>query len=174
MIQGISRSHPTDPVYDEDGNFKYVGVDNPVAVQGRDKIGWQKTIDQEVFLIGSAAEIKPIKDLSIKGVYSWRNWTQDQLGFKKTWGYGTYNSGQREGLCQKLQLRLPHKSDSVNYNKSRLATTTLAYSQVLESYDVKYRYVTANRKGGGSNYNLDESLNTLDASSRRTQMVVQR
>lgn len=39
VIQGMSRSHPTDPVYDEDGNFKYVGVDNPVAVQGRDKTG---------------------------------------------------------------------------------------------------------------------------------------
>ena len=164
VIQGISRSHPTDPVYDEDGNFKYVGVDNPVAVQGRDKTGWQKTIDQEVFLIGSA-EIKPIKDLSIKGVYSWRNWTQDQLGFKKTWGYGTYNSGQREGYVRNYNYDYLTGQILVNYNKS-FGDHNLGVLAGMESYDVKYRYVTANRKGG-SNNNLDESLNTLDASSQK-------
>ena len=164
VIQGISRSHPTDPVYDEDGNFKYVGVDNPVAVQGRDKTGWQKTIDQEVFLIGSA-EIKPIKDLSIKGVYSWRNWTQDQLGFKKTWGYGTYNSGQREGYVRNYNYDYLTGQILVNYNKS-FGDHNLGVLAGMESYDVKYRYVTANRKGGGNN-NLDESLNTLDASSQK-------
>lgn len=36
----------------------------------------------------------------------------------------------------------------------------------MESYDVKSRYVTASRKGGGNN-NLDSSLNTLDASSQK-------
>ncbi len=164
VIQGISRSHPTDPVYDEDGNFKYVGVDNPVAVQGRDKTGWQKTIDQEVFLIGSA-EIKPIKDLSIKGVYSWRNWTEDQLGFKKTWGYGTYNSGQREGYVRNYNYDYLTGQILVNYNKS-FGDHNLGVLAGMESYDVKYRYVTANRKGGGNN-NLDESLNTLDASSQK-------
>lgn len=164
VIQGISRSHPTDPVYDEDGNFKYVGVDNPVAVQGRDKTGWQKTIDQEVFLIGSA-EIKPIKDLSIKGVYSWRNWTQDQLGFKKTWGYGTYNSGQREGYVRNYNYDYLTGQILVNYNKS-FGDHNLGVLAGMESYDVKYRYVTANRKGGGNN-NLDSSLNTLDASSQK-------
>ena len=164
VIQGISRSHPTDPVYDEDGNFKYVGVDNPVAVQGRDKTGWKKTIDQEVFLIGSA-EIKPIKDLSIKGVYSWRNWTQDQLGFKKTWGYGTYNSGQREGYVRNYNYDYLTGQILVNYNKS-FGDHNLGVLAGMESYDVKYRYVTADRKGGGNN-NLDESLNTLDASSQK-------
>ncbi len=164
VIQGIARSHPTDPVYDEDGNFKYVGVDNPVAVQGRDKTGWQKTINQEVFLIGSA-EIKPIKDLSIKGVYSWRNWTQDQLGFKKTWGYGTYNSGQREGYVRNYNYDYLTGQILVNYNKS-FGDHNLGVLAGMESYDVKYRYVTANRKGGGNN-NLDESLNTLDASSQK-------
>lgn len=164
VIQGISRSHPTDPVYDEDGNFKYVGVDNPVAVQGRDKTGWQKTIDQEVFLIGSA-EIKPIKDLSIKGVYSWRNWTQDQLGFKKTWGYGTYNSGQREGYVRNYNYDYLTGQILVNYNKS-FGDHNLGVLAGMESYDVKYRYVTANRKGGGNN-SLDSSLNTLDASSQK-------
>lgn len=164
VIQGISRSHPTDPVYDEDGNFKYVGVDNPVAVQGRDKTGWQKTIDQEVFLIGSA-EIKPIKDLSIKGVYSWRNWTQDQLGFKKTWGYGTYNSGQREGYVRNYNYDYLTGQILVNYNKS-FGDHNLGVLAGMESYDVKYRYVTADRKGGGNN-NLDSSLNTLDASSQK-------
>ena len=164
VIQGMSRSHPTDPVYDEDGNFKYVGVDNPVAVQGRDKTGWKKTIDQEVFLIGSA-EIKPIKDLSIKGVYSWRNWTQDQLGFKKTWGYGTYNSGQREGYVRNYNYDYLTGQILVNYNKS-FGDHNLGVLAGMESYDVKYRYVTANRKGGGNN-NLDESLNTLDASSQK-------
>ena len=164
VIQGISRSHPTDPVYDEDGNFKYVGVDNPVAVQGRDKTGWKKTIDQEVFLIGSA-EIKPIKDLSIKGVYSWRNWTQDQLGFKKTWGYGTYNSGQREGYVYNYNYDYLTGQILVNYNKS-FGDHNLGVLAGMESYDVKSRYVTASRKGGGNN-NLDESLNTLDASSQK-------
>lgn len=164
VIQGMSRSHPTDPVYDEDGNFKYVGVDNPVAVQGRDKTGWKKTIDQEVFLIGSA-EIKPIKDLSIKGVYSWRNWTQDQLGFKKTWGYGTYNSGQREGYVRNYNYDYLTGQILVNYNKS-FGDHNLGVLAGMESYDVKYRYVTADRKGGGNN-NLDESLNTLDASSQQ-------
>ena len=164
VIQGISRSHPTDPVYDEDGNFKFVGVDNPVAVQGRDKTGWKKTIDQEVFLIGSA-EIKPIKDLSIKGVYSWRNWTQDQLGFKKTWGYGTYNSGQREGYVRNYNYDYLTGQILVNYNKS-FGDHNLGVLAGMESYDVKYRYVTADRKGGGNN-NLDSSLNTLDASSQK-------
>ena len=164
VIQGISRSHPTDPVYDEDGNFKYVGVDNPVAVQGRDKTGWKKTIDQEVFLIGSA-EIKPIKDLSIKGVYSWRNWTQDQLGFKKTWGYGTYNSGQREGYVKNYNYDYLTGQILVNYNKS-FGDHNLGVLAGMETYDVKSRYVTASRKGGGNN-NLDESLNTLDASSQK-------
>ena len=164
VIQGIARSHPTDPVYDEDGNFKYVGVDNPVAVQGRDKTGWQKTINQEVFLIGSA-EIKPIKDLSIKGVYSWRNWTQDQLGFKKTWGYGTYNSGQRQGYVRNYNYDYLTGQILVNYNKS-FGDHNLGVLAGMESYDVKYRYVTADRKGGGNN-NLDESLNTLDASSQK-------
>ena len=164
VIQGMSRSHPTDPVYDEDGNFKYVGVDNPVAVQGRDKTGWKKTIDQEVFLIGSA-EIKPIKDLSIKGVYSWRNWTEDQLGFKKTWGYGTYNSGQREGYVRNYNYDYLTGQILVNYNKS-FGDHNLGVLAGMESYDVKSRYVTASRKGGGNN-NLDESLNTLDASSQK-------
>lgn len=164
VIQGVSRSHPTDPVYDEDGNFKYVGVDNPVAVQGRDKTGWNKTIDQEVFLIGSA-EIKPIKDLSIKGVYSWRNWTQDQLGFKKTWGYGTYNSGQREGYVRNYNYDYLTGQILVNYNKS-FGDHNLGVLAGMESYDVKSRFVTATRKGGGNN-NLDESLNTLDASSQK-------
>ena len=164
VIQGMSRSHPTDPVYDEDGNFKYVGVDNPVAVQGRDKTGWKKTIDQEVFLIGSA-EIKPIKDLSIKGVYSWRNWTQDQLGFKKTWGYGTYNSGQREGYVRNYNYDYLTGQILVNYNKS-FGDHNLGVLAGMESYDVKSRFVTATRKGGGNN-NLDESLNTLDASSQK-------
>ena len=164
VIQGITRSHPTDPVYDENGNFKYVGVDNPVAVQGRDKTGWTKDINQEVFLIGSA-EIKPIKDLSIKGVYSWRNWTDDQLGFKKNWGYGTYNSGLREGYVRNYNYDYITGQILVNYNKS-FGDHNFAVLAGMESYDVRYRYVTATRKGGGNN-NLDESLNTLDASSQK-------
>lgn len=164
VIQGISRSHPTDPVYDEDGNFNYAGVDNPVAVQGRDKTGWTKDINQEVFLIGTA-EIRPIKDLSIKGVYSWRNWTDDQLGFKKTWGYGTYTSGQREGYVRNYNYDYLTGQILVNYTKS-FGDHNLSVLAGMESYDVKYRYVTASRKGGGNN-NLDESLNTLDASSQK-------
>ncbi len=164
VVQGISRSHPTDPVYDEDGNFKYVGVDNPVAVQGRDKTGWKKTIDQEIFLIGSA-EVKPIKDLSIKGVYSWRNWKENQLGFKKTWGYGTYSSGQREGYDYNYNYDYITGQILANYNKS-FGDHNLSILAGMESYDVRYHYVTASRKGGGNN-NLDESLNTLDSSSQK-------
>ncbi len=164
VIQGITRSHPTDPVYDENGNFKYVGVDNPVAVQGRDKTGWTKDVNQEVFLIGSV-EIKPIEDLSIKGIYSWRNWTDDQTGFKKNWSYGTYNSGLREGYVRNYNYDYLTGQILVNYNKS-FGDHNLGVLLGMESYDVKSRYVTATRKGGGNN-NLDESLNTLDSSSQK-------
>lgn len=164
VIQGVSRSHPTDPVYAADGTFNFVGVDNPVAVQGRDRVGWKKTVNQEVFLIGSA-EIRPIKDLSIKGVYSWRNWTQDRLGFKKHFTYGTFNSGLREGYSENYNYDYITGQVLVNYNK-QIGNHGIAALVGMESYAIKSRYTKASRKGGG-NDELDESLNTLDASSQK-------
>ena len=112
VIQGISRSHPTDPVYDEDGNFKYVGVDNPVAVQGRDKTGWQKT------------------RTSASRVY-----THGATGLR------TSSDSRRHGatahttqVCVKVMSETTTTTTSqVRFSlttTSRLAITTLAYSQV--------------------------------------------
>lgn len=164
VIQGISRSHPTDPVYNEKGEFNFVGVDNPVAVQGRDRAGWRKTVNQEVFLIGTA-EIRPFADLSIKGVYSWRNWIQNKTGFKKYFAYGKYNSGDREGYSNNLNYDYITGQILINYNK-QIGNHHISALAGMEAYEAKSHYTDANRKGGGSN-ELDESLNTLDASSQK-------
>lgn len=168
VIQGITREHPTNPVYNEDGTFNYPGTDNPVAVQGKNRSGYKKDIQQEVFLVGSA-EVKPFAGLSIKGVYSFRNYTRDYTGFKKYYEYGnasaSTNSGLREGYVNHYDYDYLTGQLLANYNKS-FGDHNLAVLLGMESYDVKYKYVTASRKGGGSN-ELDESLNTLDASSQK-------
>lgn len=168
VLQGITRSHPTDAVYNDDGSYKYVLDNNPVAIQGIDNMGYKKTIDQEVFVIGSA-ELHPLPGLNVKGVYSFRNWTEDQLGFKKDYTYGnasaSKNMGLREGYVYNYNYDYLTGQIIVDYTKS-FGDHNLAVLAGMESYDVKYRYVTASRKGGGSN-ELGESLNTLDASSQK-------
>lgn len=99
VYQGVTREKPTNKVYNEDGSYTYSGVDNPVAIQG-DKSGFKRNTQQEINLTGHAT-IQILPELSIKGVYSVRNYTSNQDGFKKHFTYGSgsnaYDSGLREG-----------------------------------------------------------------------------
>lgn len=80
VYQGVTREKPTNKVYNEDGSYTYSGVDNPVAIQG-DKSGFRRNTQQEINLTGHAT-IQILPELSIKGVYSVRNYTSNQDGFK--------------------------------------------------------------------------------------------
>ena len=74
VYQGVTREKPTNKVYNEDGSYTYSGVDNPVAIQG-DKSGFRRNTQQEINLTGHAT-IQILPELSIKGVYSVRNYTK--------------------------------------------------------------------------------------------------
>ena len=150
VYQGVTREKPTNKVYNEDGSYTYSGVDNPVAIQG-DKSGFRRNTQQEINLTGHAT-IQILPELSIKGVYSVRNYTSNQDGFKKHFTYGSgsnaYDSGLREGYDKYFG----------KHNISALAG--------FESYEHIYKYTEATRQGGGSD-ELPESLNTLDQSSQK-------
>lgn len=106
VFQGVSRQYPTDPIYNEDGTFYYSGKDNPVAVQGG-KSGFTRNTQQELNLT-TFATIHILPELSVKGVYSVRNYTSNQDGFKRHFSYGneasSFDSGLREGY-DKPQIR---------------------------------------------------------------------
>ena len=166
VFQGVSRQYPTDPIYNEDGTFYYSGKDNPVAVQGG-KSGFTRNTQQELNLT-TFATIHILPELSVKGVYSIRNYTSNQDGFKRNFSYGnetsSYDSGLREGYERYYNYNYYTGQVLINYNKT-FGKHTIGALAGFESYEQLYKYTTATRKGGGSN-ELDESLNTLDASSQ--------
>lgn len=165
VFQGVSRQYPTDPVYNEDGTFNYTGKDNPVAIQNQS--GYTRNTQQELNLT-TFATIHILPELSVKGVYSIRNYTSNQDGFKRNFSYGnetsSYDSGLREGYERYYNYNYYTGQVLINYNKT-FGKHTIGALAGFESYEQLYKYTTATRKGGGSN-ELDESLNTLDASSQ--------
>lgn len=167
VFQGVSRQYPTDPIYNEDGTFYYSGKDNPVAVQGG-KSGFTRNTQQELNLT-TFATIHILPELSVKGVYSVRNYTSNQDGFKRHFSYGneasSYDSGLREGYDRYYNYNYYTGQVLINYNKT-FGKHTIGALAGFESYEQLYKYTTADRKGGGSD-ELEESLNTLDASSQK-------
>ena len=166
VFQGVTRNFPTDPIYNEDGSFNYEGKDNPVAIQ-ENNTGFQRTTDQEVNLTGYLT-VNILPELSIKGVYSIRNYQRNQDGFKAHYTYGSgdnvYDSGLREGYEKYYNHNYYTGQILINYNKT-FGKHTIGGLLGLESYEHTYKYTEAERKGGG-NDELQESLNTLDASSQ--------
>lgn len=167
VLQGVSREKPTNPIYNEDGSFHYSGVDNPLAVQG-DKSGFKRNTQQEINLTGHAT-IQILPELSIKGVYSVRNYTSNQDGFKRHFTYGSesssYDSGLREGYDKYYNHNYYTGQVLINFNKS-FGKHNIGALAGFESYEHIYKYTEASRKGGGSD-ELMESLNTLDQSSQK-------
>ena len=164
VVQGVGRNSPTDPIYNEDGTFHYTGKDNPVAVQQDHQSGYKKTTEQELNLTAFAT-INIMKGLSLKGVYSVRNYTKDNQGFKKYFEYDTWNSGLREGYANHYDHNYYTGQVLLNFNRT-FGKHSIGALAGLETYEHVYKYTEANRKGGGNN-ELGESLNTLDASSQK-------
>ena len=167
VYQGVTREKPTNKVYNEDGSYTYSGVDNPVAIQG-DKSGFKRNTQQEINLTGHAT-IQILPELSIKGVYSVRNYTSNQDGFKKHFTYGSgsnaYDSGLREGYDKYYNHNYYTGQVLINFNKS-FGKHNISALAGFESYEHIYKYTEATRQGGGSD-ELPESLNTLDQSSQK-------
>ena len=167
VFQGVSRQYPTDPIYNEDGTFYYSGKDNPVAVQGG-KSGFTRNTQQELNLT-TFATIHILPELSVKGVYSVRNYTSNQDGFKRHFSYGneasSFDSGLREGYDKYYTNNYYTGQVLINYNKT-FGKHTIGALAGFESYEHIYKYTEATRKGGG-NDELGESLNTLDESSQK-------
>lgn len=167
VFQGVTREKPTNPVYNEDGSYHYSGVDNPLAVQGN-KSGFKRNIQQEINLTGHAT-IQILPELSVKGVYSVRNYTSNQDGFKKHFSYGddsnSYDSGLREGYDKYYNHNYYTGQVLINFDKS-FGKHNLGVLAGFESYEHIYKYTEASRQGGGSD-ELTESLNTLDQSSQK-------
>ena len=167
VYQGVTREKPTNKVYNEDGSYTYSGVDNPVAIQG-DKSGFRRNTQQEINLTGHAT-IQILPELSIKGVYSVRNYTSNQDGFKKHFTYGSgsnaYDSGLREGYDKYYNHNYYTGQVLINFNKS-FGKHNISALAGFESYEHIYKYTEATRQGGGSD-ELPESLNTLDQSSQK-------
>lgn len=164
VVQGVGRNYPTDKIYDADGNFNYTGKDNPVAVQKDHQSGYRKSTQQELNLTAFAT-INILKGLSLKGVYSVRNFTQNNEGFKKYFEYGTWNSGLREGYDNHYDHNYYTGQVLLNFNRT-FGKHSIGALAGLETNEHIYKYTEANRKGGGNN-DLDESLNTLDPSSQK-------
>jgi TonB-linked SusC/RagA family outer membrane protein len=168
LLQYVNRIPPTYSVYNADGSYNYSGLQNPVAQQGQ--TGTSKTINQQL-AANAYIDIRPIDGLSIKGVFSLRNDTQDSRTFKKHYTYGTsetggvFDSGNRLGTHNYYTWNWYTSQLLANYNKT-FGDHTIGVLLGAEQQEYTYRYTTTSRSGGGNN-ELGESLNTLNASSQK-------
>ncbi len=161
LLQYTNRLAPIYPVFNEDGSYFYPNQENPVAHNGRS--GFRSDVVQEMNAI-VYAKVNILPELSVKGLFSVRNNTQNKDGFKKQLQYGTYNSGLREGYEEYYTNNWYTTQLLANYNKT-FGSHTIGAMAGFEQTEFIYKYTKATRKGGGDD-NLTESLNTLDKSSQ--------
>lgn len=162
LLQYANRIPPTAGIYEEDGSFKYVGLQNPVAQQGQ--TGLYSQMDQQLNATGYLT-VTPLEGLSIKGLYSLRHDYRDTRRFKKHYSFGNFDSGKREGYHNYNNWNWYTSQLLANYNKT-FGKHSIGLLAGAEQVEHAYRFTEANRTGGGSN-ELTESLNTLDASSQK-------
>ena len=165
LRQYANRLSPTVPVYNEDGTYYYSGLNNPVA--HLNNTGFTRQTDQQLNAT-AYAKVNILPELNVKALFSVRNDTRNNEGFKKLLEYGTgnntYNSGLREGYQKYYDWNWYTTQVLANYNKT-FGKHSLAVLAGFEQIYYKYKYTEATRKGGG-NDELTESLNTLDKSSQ--------
>lgn len=165
LRQYCNRLAPIYPVYNDDGSFYYSGLNNPVA--HLNNTGFTRQVDQQLNAT-AYAKVNILPELNVKALFSVRNDTRNNEGFKKLLEYGTgnntFNSGLREGYQKYYDWNWYTTQVLVNYNKTfgKHSLTALAG---FEQIYYNYKYTEATRKGGG-NDELTESLNTLDKSSQ--------
>ncbi|WP_418550853.1 SusC/RagA family TonB-linked outer membrane protein [Parabacteroides goldsteinii] len=165
LRQYCNRLAPIYPVYNDDGSFYYSGLNNPVA--HLDNTGFTRQVDQQLNAT-AYAKVNILPELNVKALFSVRNDTRNNEGFKKLLEYGTgnntFNSGLREGYQKYYDWNWYTTQVLANYNKTfgKHSLTALAG---FEQIYYNYKYTEATRKGGG-NDELTESLNTLDKSSQ--------
>lgn len=165
LRQYCNRLAPIYPVYNDDGSFYYSGLAHPVA--HLDNTGFTRQVDQQLNAT-AYAKVNILPELNVKALFSVRNDTRNNEGFKKLLEYGTgnntFNSGLREGYQKYYDWNWYTTQVLANYNKTfgKHSLTALAG---FEQIYYNYKYTEATRKGGG-NDELTESLNTLDKSSQ--------
>ena len=165
LRQYCNRLAPIYPVYNDDGSFYYSGLNNPVA--HLNNTGFTRQVYQQLNAT-AYAKVNILPELNVKALFSVRNDTRNNEGFKKLLEYGTgnntFNSGLREGYQKYYDWNWYTTQVLANYNKTfgKHSLTALAG---FEQIYYNYKYTEATRKGGG-NDELTESLNTLDKSSQ--------
>ena len=165
LRQYCNRLAPIYPVYNDDGSFYYSGLNNPVA--HLNNTGFTRQVDQQLNAT-AYAKVNILPELNVKALFSVRNDTRNNEGFKKLLEYGTgnntFNSGLREGYQKYYDWNWYTTQVLANYNKTfgKHSLTALAGFEQIYYND---KYTEATRKGGG-NDELTESLNTLDKSSQ--------
>jgi TonB-linked SusC/RagA family outer membrane protein len=159
VMQYVNRISPTEPIYKND-DFNYPGVDNPIA--SVDRTGFQKWTTQQISS-NVYGTVHFLPNLSVKGLFSFRNQTQNHQTFKKHLTYSTFNSGDREAYDRYSNWNWYTSQVLANYNES-WENHNLALLGGFEQTLYTYNFTEAFRKGGGN----DElsSLQTLDVASQ--------
>lgn len=165
LLQYCNRLRPTVSVFTEQGDYSFVGLNNPVAHRGT--TGFYRETNQQLNAIFQTT-VKILPELSVKGVFSVRNDMRNKDAFKKHLTYGSgsniFSSGDREGYAKNYDWNWYTSQVLINYNKT-FGNHSVGLLGGFEQVDYKYKYLEATRKGGG-NDDLMESLNTLDKSSQ--------
>ena len=89
LRQYCNRLAPIYPVYNDDGSFYYSGLANPVA--HLDNTGFTRQVDQQLNAT-AYAKVNILPELNVKALFSVRNDTRNNEGFKKLLEYGTGNN----------------------------------------------------------------------------------
>lgn len=164
--QYSNRISPTYSIYNEDGTYNYMGLDNPVAYANMNT-GYTRQTDEQINAT-PYLQVNILPELSVKALFSVRHDSRNNEGFKRLMEYGTgnntYSSGDREAYQYYYDWNWYTTQVLINYNKT-FGKHTIGGLLGFEQEEYIYKYTTANRKGGG-NDELEESLNTLDASSQ--------
>ncbi len=165
LLQYTNRLEPIYAPRDAEGEFAYDGKINPAAVMGRS--GYRKNMNQQ--LNGTLhGTINFLPNLSVKGLFSVRNDFRNYDGFKTIVEYGSPIAAPiepREGFEEYFQSNWYTSQVIANYNET-WGNHSMALLGGFEQLEMIHKYTKATRKGGGNN-ELQESMNTLDASSQK-------
>ncbi len=157
----LTRTPPTKPIYNEDGSYSYnSSLKNAKAHIGND--GYRKNNWTEGKIILNA-QYRPVKNFTLKGVYSGRYNYSLKEGFKKKLVYSnaitgdTYDSGQREMYENYTRQQRTTYQLIADYNTTFADKHNFKVLGGFEQFDYQNSWTDASRKGFSS-----DDLNELD------------